>query len=205
MVACSACTVTEPRPAPVKRSAEAVAPPAPKPVRTENLDDRAKSESETVDEEVQIAAVAAPDPAEILTSIGPGTPPERATSLRLIDEGRRLLEGGDDAAALDRIESAVKIDPSNPHGYYWLAQAHLRRGRFDQALAFAQKASVLFGPSERVWLVQTYTFQASVLERAGRFPEARESYRKAVDLEPGSVAARAGLARLGGAPPSAQP
>ena len=141
--------------------------------------------------------VAPPDPNLIVASIGPSTPPQRVASLRLTDEGRRLLAQGNAVAALDRIEKAVKIDPSNPHGYYWLAQVHLYNGRLDQALAFADKSVVLFSQGDHTWLAQAYTFRASVLERAGRFPEARDSYRHAVQVEPGNVAARAGLGRLG--------
>jgi hypothetical protein len=149
------------------------------------------------EEQPSPAPVAPPDPQTMLASIGPATPPQRVASLRLTDEGRLLLDQGNAAAALDRIEKAVKIDPSNPHGYYWLAQVHYHNGRADQALAFADKAASLFTPAERSWLAQTYTFRGSILERAGRFKEARASYRRAVRIEPGDVAARAGLARLG--------
>lgn len=144
-----------------------------------------------------VPPVQPPDPATVVASIDASTPPSRAASLRLTDEGRRFLEASDPANALDRLEQALKIDPSNPHAYYWLAQVHDRRGRPDQALAFADKAVVLFPAGERGWLTQAYTFRASVLERAGRFPEARASYKRAVSVEPGNVAARAGLARLG--------
>lgn len=141
--------------------------------------------------------VAPPDPEMLLALIGPTTPPQRAASLRLTDAGRRMLESGDTAGALDRIEKAVKVDPSNPHGYYWLAQVHLHNGRLDQALAFSEKSIVLFSQGDRAWLAQAYTFRASILEKAGRFPEARSAYRHAVQVEPGNVAARAGLGRLG--------
>lgn len=141
--------------------------------------------------------VAPPDPEMLLALIGPSTSPQRAASLRLTDAGRRSLESGDVTGALDRIEKAVKVDPSNPHGYYWLAQVHLRNGRLDQALAFSEKSIVLFSQGDRAWLTQAHTLRASILEKAGRFPEARRAYRDAVQVEPGNVAARAGLGRLG--------
>ena len=139
-----------------------------------------------------------PDLQKLVASIGPDTSPQLAASLRLTDEGRRLLQDGNTAAALDRIEKAVKIDPSDPHAYYWLAQVHFQSGRLDQALAFCDKSIALFGPQEPMWLAQAYTFRASILERAGRFRDARESYQRAVQVEPGDVAAQAGLARLSG-------
>lgn len=145
----------------------------------------------------QAQPVAPHDPEVLLALIGPTTSPQRAASLRLTDAGRRMLDSGDTAGALDRIEKAVKVDPTNPHGYYWLAQVHLRNGRLDQALAFSDKSIVLFSQGDRTWLAQAYTFRASILEKAGRFPEARSAYRRAVQAEPGNVAARAGLGRLG--------
>lgn len=138
-----------------------------------------------------------PDPATVLASLPPDSPPQRVASLRLTDEGRRRLAAGDADGALDRIETAVRIDPSNPHGYYWLAQVHYAGGQLDQALAFADKSVSLFGTADPVWLAQGYTFRAVILERAGRFREARESYARAIRIQPGNVPARAGLARLG--------
>ncbi len=142
-----------------------------------------------------------PDPAEVLASIPPDTPPERVASLRLTEEASGLLARGDTPAALDRLEKAIRIDPANPYAYYLLAQMHLRAERFDQAVAFAEKAEVLFGSSNPAWQSQTLALKGSAFEHAGRYPEAREAYRRAVELVRGNVAARAGLARLGSAPP----
>jgi hypothetical protein len=145
----------------------------------------------------QAEPVLPPDPTQMLASIQPDTPPRRVTSLRLTEEGRRLLEAGDTVQALDRVEKAVRVDPSNPHGYYWLAQIHQRTGRPDQALPFADKSIALFASGDRGWLAQAYIFRASILESVGHFPEARDSYRLAARVQPGNVAAQAGLARLG--------
>lgn len=144
-----------------------------------------------------IAPVPPPQPATVLASITAQTSPQRATSIRLADEGRRLLERGEFPAALDRLESAVRIDPANPHAYYWLARLHYANGRSDLAIAFADKAAALFGRGDRAWLSQAYTFKASVCEELGRFAEARQAYDRAVAAEPGNLPARAGLARLG--------
>lgn len=195
VAACAGCSARH-EPLPPPKEAPAFAGVTTRHLDSEALGDPAAADAAS-DPFGGAEVVAPPDPARLLDSIGPGTSPERATSVRLTDEGRRLLQDGDDAAAIDRIERALKIDPTNAHGYYWLAQVHARRGRLDQALAFADKAAILFSAGDQAWLVQTYTFRASILEGAGRFPEARASYRRAVDLQPGSVAARAGLARLG--------
>jgi len=198
--ACAAREAPAPPVPPARPAADAAAPkPSPKPLAEENLGGPSKRDVATLGDEAGAAPqlVAPPDPERVVASIGPSTAPQRAASLRLTDEGRRLLEQGDTAAALDRIEKAIKIDPSNPHGYYWLAQVHLKNGRLDQALAFSDKAIVLFAPNDQAWLVQSYTLRATVLEQAGRFREARQSYQRALQLQPGDVAARAGVARLG--------
>jgi len=126
-------------------------------------------------------------------------------SLRLTGEAWHFLERNDIAAALDRLEKAIRIDPANPYAYYVLAQVHQRAGRLDQAVAFADKAELLFGTSDPVWLSQTLAFKGTVFERAGRYPEAREAYRRAVELVGGNVVGRAGLARLGAAEPATHP
>src|SRR5262249_42246004 len=146
---CATQTSSRPAPAPAPRREAAQVKPAAKPPRSlseENVGGAPPSNGQhpsplggTVGETGDVAPpppTAPPDPNMIIASIGPSTPPQRAASLRLTDEGRRLLAQGNSAAALDRIEKAVKIDPSNPHGYYWLAQVHLQNGRLDQALAF---------------------------------------------------------------------
>lgn len=197
----------------IKETEESKAKPAPTPalakVKTRNVGEEkigasSSSPGEATSPEksasVEPVAVQPPDPETMVASIGPSTSPQRAASLRLTDEGRRLLGKGDSTAAVDRLEKAVKIDPSNAHGYYWLAQVYDRNGKPDQALAFVDKSVVLFAQDDHVWLAQAYTFRGSILERTGRFKDARTSYQRALQAEPGSVAARAAVARLGEAP-----
>lgn len=198
MAVLAACGAN-PRMAPPLTTPEGVASRAPVPVAPSAMRPEAVLEEESLDAVAIEPPTQPPDPAMMLASIDASTPPARVASLRLTDEGRVLLAGSDATAALDRLERAVKIDPSNPHAYYWLARVHEQGGRSDQALAFADKAIALFPQGEEVWLAQTYIFRAAILERIGRFPEARASYGRAVRAEPGNVAARAGLARLGGA------
>jgi Flp pilus assembly protein TadD len=139
---------------------------------------------------------APPAPDTVLAAISEETPPQQAASLRLSDEGRRLLAAGDVAGALDRLETAIRIDPANGHAYYWLAQVHYRRERFDQAVAFAEKAGLLLSRTDQAWASQAYVFKGTVYEQLGRYGDARAAYRQALDMEGGNVAARAGLSRL---------
>lgn len=56
---------------------------------------------------------------------------ERWTAARL--EGERLLEAGDAAAAVERLEAAQKLAPRHAHTWYLLARAYEAVGRYDDA------------------------------------------------------------------------
>ena len=113
---------------------------------------------------------------------------------------------GDIDAALERLEQAVRIDPANPHGYYWLARVHYRQQQYDQAIAFTEKATVLFARSDAAWLSRSHSFAGAVFEEVGRYADARAAYQRALSADPSNVAALAGLARLGNSPtPSTGP
>jgi tetratricopeptide (TPR) repeat protein len=128
--------------------------------------------------------------------IGPGTPPNVAAALRLVEDGRRHLEAGDHDQALDRFERSVAIDPASPYGYYFLAQLYYLKKNYDQAAAFANRAGVLSTRANRVWLGRVYSLQGAVFEEVGRFPDARNAYHKAVEADPNNLAARIGATRL---------
>jgi Flp pilus assembly protein TadD len=197
---CAAAPRPAPQAPPARKPAPVVARPQPTPRLSE--EDLARRENRNIgrtaeDQGPSTSEAAADEAPTLLASIGPSTPPERAASIRLTDSGRKLLESGDAQGALDRIESAVKLDPTNPHAYYWLAQVHWQNGRLDQTLSYSEKAIVLFAPSERQAQSEAYTLRGRVLEQVGRFPDARQAYRRALSVQPGNVAARAGLARIG--------
>jgi hypothetical protein len=208
---CASASRPAPRPAsapPPRPAAPAEARPAPaRRVGEQDLAARERPEgaAPAPSDGVETTGEAPPDQPTLLASIGPSTPPERAASIRLTDAGRKLLEAGDTRAALDRIESAVKLDPSNPYAYYWLAQVHAGNGRPDQALMYADKAIVLFGSGNRQAQGDAYALRGRVFEQVGRFPDAREAYRRALAAQPNNVAARVGLARLGDPATTAAP
>jgi len=136
------------------------------------------------------------EPMPILAAIGPQTPPASAASLRLTDRGRQCLAEDDTRGALDVLEKAVKLDPNNGRAYYWLAQVHFREGRYDQAAAFADKASLLLANSDPASASQAYAFKAMVFEQVGRYGDARKAYQQAIAFNSSNVAAQAGLSRL---------
>lgn len=146
-----------------------------------------------------IDSQAAPTPAEpepLVTRINPSTPPNVAAALRLIEEGRKQRAQGRHDKALDAFERAVAIDPTNPYGYYFLAQLHYLNKNYDQAIAFASRAAVLSAKTDRTCLGRVYSLQGAVFEEVGRYPDARKAYKSAVDADPNNVAARVGVGRL---------
>src|SRR4249920_1272441 len=93
------------------------------------------------------------DDSSLLAKITPGTSPQRAASLRLTEEGRKLLEAGDAPKALSRFEKTIVIDSTNPYGYFYLAKTHYRLGRYKESLSFLEVAeSRLSG--EPFWLAE---------------------------------------------------
>ena len=76
------------------------------------------------------------DDSSLLAKITPGVTPQRAASLHLTEEGKKLLESGDPAKALARLEKTIVIDSTNPYGYFYLAKAQYRLGRYRESLNF---------------------------------------------------------------------
>ncbi|MBX3025663.1 tetratricopeptide repeat protein [bacterium] len=145
------------------------------------------------------ATSALPSP---LDTIRPDTPPNVAAATRLADAARVRLAAGDDAAALEQLERAIAIDPTNPYAYFFLAQVHFRTRSYDQAIAFADRAAALSAGTSPEWTCRARVLQGNAYEAAGRFADARQAYLRAAQASPGNPAALAGLARTsGGSPP----
>jgi len=78
------------------------------------------------------------------------------------------------------LESAAALDPGNPEGHFYLAQALGAAGRLDEAIASARRAQELdpFSPLIRHYVGRFFYYQrdydAAILE-----------YRQAIDLDPG--------------------
>ncbi len=59
--------------------------------------------------------------------------PRTQASLRLTEQGRVLLETGRTNDAISMFERALNLDPTNGLNYYYLSEAWLFKGRFEQA------------------------------------------------------------------------
>jgi hypothetical protein len=141
-----------------------------------------------------------PDDVSLIAKITPRTPPQRAASLRLTEEGRKLLEAGDFAKALARLEKTISIDSTNPYGYYYLAQTHFRLGRFQESLNFLDVAESLFA-SEPYWLAEVFALKGENFRGLGSVQKANTSYAQALRLNPGNRVAAEGLSSLKGETP----
>jgi Tetratricopeptide repeat len=139
-----------------------------------------------------------PDDSSLLAKITPGTPPQRAASLRLTEEGRKLLEAGDSAKALSRLEKTIVIDSTNPYGYFYLAKTHYQLGRFKESLSFLDVAeSRLSG--EPFWLAEVHALRGENYRALGMSDKAEASYAQALRLNSGNRTANDALTRPRGA------
>jgi hypothetical protein len=136
------------------------------------------------------------EPESLLTRIGPGTPPNVAAALRLIEDARQQMEQGAYDAALDRLERAVAIDPTSAYGYYFLARVHFLKKNYDQAIAFASRAASLSAHADRACLGRIRSLEGAVFEEVGRYPDARKAYQQALEADPDNLSAQVGLTRL---------
>jgi hypothetical protein len=135
-----------------------------------------------------------PDDSSLLAKITPGTPPQRAASLRLTEEGRKLLEAGDAAKALSRLEKTIVIDSTNPYGYFYLAKTHYQLGRFKESLSFLDVAESRLS-SEPFWLAEVHALRGENFRALGMSDKAEASYAQALRLNSGNRTANDALTR----------
>ncbi|HEY1232575.1 MAG TPA: tetratricopeptide repeat protein [Candidatus Binatia bacterium] len=136
-----------------------------------------------------------PDDSSLLAKITPGVTPQRAASLRLTEEGRKLLDNGDPAKALTRLEKTIVIDSTNPYGYFYLAKAQYQLGRYRESLNFVNIAESRLA-NEPFWLAEVHALRGENYRALGQLQSAETSYQQAVRLNSGNRTAADGLLRL---------
>jgi tetratricopeptide (TPR) repeat protein len=136
-----------------------------------------------------------PDDSSLLAKITPGVSAQRAASLRLTDEGSKLLDAGEPAKALARLERTIVIDASNAYGYFYLAKAHYRLGRHAESLNFLGVAESRLS-TEPFWLAEVHALRGDNYRAQGEAQRAESSYQEALRLNSGNRTAADGLARL---------
>lgn len=191
-----------PTPAPVASVPEVPLPLEP----LEPLDEFTSEEPAPLEpavEESDVTGEPEPPPApswateSLAGQIASAASPNVAAALRLVERGRELLDAGDREGALDPLERAVSIDPTNAFGYYFLARLYFERHSHNQAMGFANRAAILVDGSDAAWAGRTFALQGTILEAVARYGEARAAYGRALDVDPRNVTARVGLNRLG--------
>jgi len=142
------------------------------------------------------------DDSSLLAKITPGVSPQRAASLRLTEEGRKLLDAGDPAKAITRLERTIVIDSTNGYGYFYLAKAQYRMGHYQQSLNLLEVAQSRLG-GEPFWMSEIYALRGENFRALGQTQKAETSYHQALRLNSGNRTASDALARASGDSPAA--
>lgn len=123
------------------------------------------------------------DDSSLLAKIVPGTPPQRAASLRLSEEARKLIDSGEYAKALSRLERAIALDSTNAYGHFLLAKTQFGLRRYKDSLNFLEVAESRLG-GEPFWLSEVYALEGENYRALGMAERAEESYAKALAINP---------------------
>ena len=83
-------------------------------------------------------------------------------------------------AALPHLETAVQANPSSFENQFNLGRVLAAQGRFAQAIPHFEQAAVLSGGREALIL----SLLAGAYGEVGRFPEAAQTARRALDVTP---------------------
>lgn len=188
-----------------EQNISAKTPPPPAGAKTSKEPARQASVSESRSGAESTPALPPPltDDSSLLAKITPATSPQRAASLRLTDEGRKILDAGDPAKALTRLEKTIVIDSTNPYGYFYLAKAQYRMGRYRDSLNFLDIAESRLGP-ESFWLAEIHALRGDNFRAQGQLQKAEASYNQAIRLNSGNRTATEALTRLQGEAQPAQ-
>jgi hypothetical protein len=135
-----------------------------------------------------------PDDSSLLAKITARTQPQRAASLRLVEEGRKLVDAGAPGKGLPRLEQSIAIDSSNPYAYFYLAKAHHKLGRYRESLNFLDVAESRLS-SEPYWLAEVHALRGENFRALGMGERADASYTKALSINPGNHTATDAMSR----------
>jgi tetratricopeptide (TPR) repeat protein len=120
----------------------------------------------------------------------------------LTEEGRKLLDNGDPQKALTRLEKTIVIDSTNAYGYFYLAKAQYRLGRYKESLNFLDVAESRLN-KEPFWLAEVHALRGENYRALGMMQQAEASYAQALRLNSGNRIAVEAMSRLQGDGPPA--
>jgi hypothetical protein len=130
-------------------------------------------------------AAAEPEPAAAAAEPEPAREPEAAREVRSgssdaqVRDGLKLLGDGNAAGAKELLLGATTADPKNPHAQAGLAEALLKLGEYDGALAAINEA-IKLRPKRARYRVTL----GDILKAQGKAGEARAAYKKGLEIDP---------------------
>jgi tetratricopeptide (TPR) repeat protein len=86
---------------------------------------------------------------------------QRRASQQVVEEGKGYLIAGQPREAVQRLQRAVRIDPTNGIGYYHLGRAYAALGDRERAIGVLEKADSLLGPYP-YWRARVVQLMASL-------------------------------------------
>jgi tetratricopeptide (TPR) repeat protein len=123
-------------------------------------------------------------------------PAQELIALGFVEDGKALLDQQNQEGARELFERAIGIAPFQPYSYYFLGRLAFARGDHKQAIAFLQKAELLFARAERAWLGETISLKGTVYEDLQDYEHARVAYQRSLRFEPANLKVLSALARL---------
>ncbi len=136
-----------------------------------------------------------PAEASLVGKIDSRTPPQQAASLRLTEDGRKLIESGNNAKALTHLEKTLGIDSNNPYVYFYLAKAHFNLAHYSQSVEFLDVAEALLY-SQPYWMAEVLSLKGENFQAMGLLKEANHSFAEALRLNPKNQKAAGRLNRV---------
>jgi len=134
-----------------------------------------------------------------------GTPPLPSASafsdrelvaFKFIQEGKEYFDREEWKLAQELFERAISVAPFVPYSYYFLGRIAFSRGELKPALAFLQKAELLFPRSDHAWIGEAASIKGTVYEELNDYKQARASYRRSLHFQPANLKVLSALARL---------
>lgn len=113
-----------------------------------------------------------------------------------IEKGKDHFDREEWELAQEQFERAISIAPFLPYSYYFLGRMAFHHGDLKGALAFLQKAELLFPRTNRAWLGETTSIKGTVYEELNDYEEARAAYRRSLHFQPANLKVLSALARL---------
>ncbi len=120
--------------------------------------------------------------------------------------GSMLMDRGQADAALPHLEAATEMNPSDPSAYMLIGAYDQQHGKPQQAIEQYQRTITLTDDAvqRNLWLRSTtFARMGSAYRQLGDFAQARQSFRKALQITPGDGQIWLGLGivtQLGGDP-----